>query len=487
MAVRRLVARTPLAALDPVFAAIRAREGVREDYADAVLAEASVGTQEDPEHVVGERHHLTDVPFVTIDPVGSRDLDQALHLARHDGGWRLRYAIADVAAHVSPGGALDADTRARGETVYCPDTRVGLHPPVMSEGFASLLPGQRTKAVVWEIDIDATGHLARVDVARAWVRSTRQFSYPEVSAPADDATRELARTLREVGDVRRAAMRERGAVTLPKPSQEVVASGGELTLEFRAATAVEDDNAQLSLLAGEAAAALQIEAGVGILRTMPPADEESVARLRRQARAIGIDWPREWSYGDVLATVDPASAAGAAFLVHAVTLFRGAQWEAFDVRPDAPVTMPLPQQASHGALGAPYAHVTAPLRRLADRFATEVCVAHAAGVPVPGWVTEALPTVPDAQVGGARRGAAVDRACVNAVEAALLGPHVGESFVAVGLDERTVQLTRPAVVGRCGGEIPVGEDVEVSLVSASAENGPRFEVLRRLPSAVPHA
>ena len=76
----------------------------------------------------------------------------------------------------------------------------------------------------------------------------------------------------------------------------------------------------------------------------------------------------------------------------------------------------------HGALATPYAHVTAPLRRLVDRYGTEVCLAHCAGVPVPQWVHAALPTLGEAITAGVRTGAAVDRECVDAVETAVLAP-----------------------------------------------------------------
>src|SRR5690348_17645040 len=96
---------------------------------------------------------LTDVPFVTIDPATSRDLDQAMHLSRRDtGGYRVRYAIADVASFVRPGGALEAETWVRGQTVYLPDGRIPLHPEVLGEGAASLLPDGDRPAVVWTID-----------------------------------------------------------------------------------------------------------------------------------------------------------------------------------------------------------------------------------------------------------------------------------------------------------------------------------------------
>ncbi len=468
---RRLVARVPLDELAPRFAQIREEAGVREDRGDAVLAEVSQH-HEDPPHIADDRADLTEVPFVTIDPEGSRDLDQAIQMERAGKGWRVRYAIADVAAHVLPRGALDADTWDRVETVYCPDMRVGLHPPSMSEGFASLLAGQRTKAVVWDLAVAGDGTLSSTGVQRAWVTSVRQYSYAELAdAPPTDAV-ELVGLMAEFGAARRRVLRAAGAVSLPKPSQEVSRDADGLTLAFRAARGIEDDNAQVSLLTGMAAAQLMLTAGVGILRTMPPATDDALRRLRRQALALGVDWPSEADYSDVLDTIDPASAAGAAFLTAAVTLFRGAAWEPFNVARN----LPVPDTITHGALAAPYAHVTAPLRRLVDRYGTEICLAHAAGRVIPTWVTDALPQLGQAMMSGVRRGSTVDRACIDAVEGAVLEPHVGEEFAAVGLDEDTIQVAEPAVVARCKGDIPVGEQFQATLVKASIREGVRFEV-----------
>jgi len=80
---------------------------------------------------------LRDIEFLTIDPAGSTDLDQALHLERTGSGAILHYAIADVPAYVEPGGALDAEARRRGQTMYAPDGRIPLHPPILSEDAAS--------------------------------------------------------------------------------------------------------------------------------------------------------------------------------------------------------------------------------------------------------------------------------------------------------------------------------------------------------------
>lgn len=471
MAHRRLIARVPLDELASRFDQIRANAGVRVGRSEMVLAEAQ-DHQGEPAHIVGERADLTNVPFVTIDPEGSRDLDQAIHMERAGSGWRVRYAIADVAAHVVPGGAMDHDTWDRVETVYCPDMRVGLHPPVMSEGYASLLPLQRTKAVVWDLGVAEDGSLTSTAVQRAWVVSRHQYAYAELAEDPPAEARDLVTLMAEFGSARRRLLRRAGAVSLPKPSQEVDRDETGLRLEFRAARGIEDDNAQVSLLTGMAAARLMLDAGAGILRTMPRASDEAVERLRLQALALGVDWPEGSEYADVLETIDPASARSAAFLTAAVALFRGASWEPFDTDRG----LRVPENATHGALAAPYAHVTAPLRRLVDRYGTEVCLAHTAGLPIPAWVTEALPDVGAAMVAGVRRGGQVDRECIDAVEAAVLAPHLGETFAAVGLDSDTIQVAEPAVVAKCSGDVPVGERVRATLVHADLKDGVSFEL-----------
>ncbi|HEU5000074.1 MAG TPA: RNB domain-containing ribonuclease, partial [Lapillicoccus sp.] len=91
------------AALVTRFAAIRAELEVPDEFPPEVLAEAERAAREAE---LPDRDE-TDVPFVTIDPVGSMDLDQALHLERAGEGYRVRYAIADVPTYVAPGGGLD--------------------------------------------------------------------------------------------------------------------------------------------------------------------------------------------------------------------------------------------------------------------------------------------------------------------------------------------------------------------------------------------
>ncbi|MEV4898755.1 RNB domain-containing ribonuclease [Nonomuraea sp. NPDC055795] len=430
-------------------------------FAPAALREAERAA--DADH--GARKDLTDLPFVTIDPPGSMDLDQAVHLERRRDGFRVWYAIADVASFVRPGGALDTEAHARGETVYLPDGKVPLHPPVLSEGAASLLPGTTRPAAVWQIDLDAEGRMAGADVQRALVRSRERLDYAYVQAAADTGTADgTLALLEEIGRLRLELERERGGVTLPTPEQEVVADGDGYRLEFRIPLPAEAWNAQISLLTGMAAATMMLDAEVGVLRVLPPPRPADLAKVRRVARALDVPWPDGASYGSVVHGLDPKNPQQAAFLQESKVLLRGSGYVAFDGEP--------PALAEHSAVAAPYAHVTAPLRRLVDRYATEVCLAVAAGEPIPDAIRAALPGLPEVMAATGRRAGGVERACVDLVEAFLLRERIGQDFpaVVIDVDERgtggQVQLVDPAVIARCDGALPLGERVTVRLAKA---------------------
>src|SRR4051812_480141 len=226
----------PPAPSPPDFAAIRAEFGVPDEFPADAMAEAEAAAARPPLPELD----ATDVELVTLDPPGSRDLDQAVHLAARGTGFRVTYAIADVGGFVLLGGALDAEARRRGQTVYCPDRRTPLHPPVLSEGAASLLPGQVTPAVVWTLDLDPDGELTGSDVRRARVRSRAQLDYPGVQAQADAGTLpEPLTLLPRIGRLLLERAADRGAIELGTPEQEVQATPGGWTLAFRGDLPVE--------------------------------------------------------------------------------------------------------------------------------------------------------------------------------------------------------------------------------------------------------
>ncbi|GAA1718705.1 RNB domain-containing ribonuclease [Isoptericola hypogeus] len=477
------LALTPSDDVADALAALRAEAGLPAMFPTAARAEAeeaaeSGGTDEERERARQDRR---DIDLVTIDPPGSMDLDQAVHVTSSGRGYIVRYAIADVAAFVRPGGELDAEAHRRGTTVYGPDTRTPLHPPVLSEGAASLLPDEDRPAVLWTIGLDGDGEITSASVARALVRSRARLTYGEVQGALDAGTApEPLTLLADVGRLRQERERDRGGVSLEVPEQEILPrADGSFTLELRRTLPVEGWNAQISLLTGIAAAAMMREAGVGLLRVLPQADERDVARLRRTAAALGISWPDDVPYARLIPMLESRRPAHAAFLAEATSLFRGAGYLAFGVpAPDGGAPVALPADARHAAIAAEYAHVTAPLRRLADRYAAEVCLAHTAGHDVPGWVTDALPGLPATMTEAGRRAGTFERGCVDVVEAALLAGREGESFDGVVVDVRDgdegaerrgeVMLREPAVRARVqGAELPLGERVRATLAEVS--------------------
>ncbi|WP_030563979.1 RNB domain-containing ribonuclease [Streptomyces aureocirculatus] len=426
----------------------------------------------------------TGIPLFTVDPPSAVDLDQAMHLSRRPGGgFRVRYAIADVAAYVTPSGPLDSEAHRRVTTLYFPDGKVPLHPTALSEGAASLLPDQTCPAVLWTVDLDADGRTRSTDVRRALVRSRAKLDYASVQSAIDAGTaEEPVALLAEVGQLRERLEVERGGISLNVPEQEVTertspdGADGTYELAFRAPLPADGWNAQISLLTGMAAAELMIAAGAGILRTLPTAPDGAVGRLRHTAKALGIDWPHHVPYAHLVRSLDPREPHQAAFLQECTTLLRGAGYTAFSGGE-------VPKLTTHAAVAAPYAHCTAPLRRLVDRYAAELCLAACADVPPPEWVLAALPGLPREMADGTRRANSVERECVDIVEAALLKDRVGEIFDGVVVDVRehapdvgTVQVAEPAVVARIEGGgtagLPLGERFRVRLTQADPGRAP---------------
>lgn len=467
MAHRVLRVRNAVGDLHRRIAAIQAELEIRPEFPPEVVAAARAAAADArlPEL------DRTDIAFVTLDPLGSRDLDQALHLERAGDGYVVHYAIADVAAFVEPGGPIDLEAHRRGESMYGADSLVPLHPVELSEGAASLLPDQVRPAFLWTIALDGEGAQTEARVERALVRSREQLDYAGAQEQLDQGKAgPVLQLLAEVGRLRVRQEALRGGVNLPMPEQVVDCSTSPWRLEFREMLDVEEWNAQISLLTGFAAASIMVYGRVGILRTLPPPAPEAVIRLHRVARALRIDWPAEQTYPDFIRSLDPRKPSHEAMALACTALLRGAGYAAFDGE--------LPAQPEHAALASEYAHVTAPLRRLVDRYGLEVCAALCAGTEVPGWAREALHALPETMQRSNRLAGAYENAVLDLVEAATLQGRTGERFagVVVGAahdDPRQGEavVREPAVEAKVRGDepLPVGEDVELVLSEADPD------------------
>lgn len=431
--------------LAAALAALRATIESPTEFSPEAVTEAASVTPDAPDL------DLREVPFVTLDPAGSKDLDQALHLSRAGTGFQVRYAIADVPAFVRAGGALDSEARQRGQTLYLADGNFPLHPEVLSEGRASLLADQERPALVWTFALDDAGAVTDFRLERALVRSRAQLDYVSAQKTLDAGDGPLS-LLGEIGGLRQQQEQQRGGASLNLPDEEVVQrEDGTYDIERRHPLPIEEWNAQLSLMTGMAAAELMIDAKVGVLRTMPQPDEQAFTRFRRQTEALGRPWTKG-EYGQYLRELDKADPMALPVLEAAASLFRGAGYVTFD----GAVPSGELQQA---AIGAPYAHATAPLRRLVDRWSLAICLAVSQGEPAPEWARESLDDLPELMQQSGQRASQLNADTLNTVEAALLHPLVGTSIDATvielrGEDRAAVQIAEPAVTASA--PVPVG-------------------------------
>lgn len=407
--------RDPDCLLSEGLAAIRAQFRVPTAFPPAVEEAAAAAARRVPD----AHADRTAMPFVTLDPARSTDLDQAFAIEASGGDLLLHYAIADVPWFVADGDPLDAEAWIRGETTYLPDGKAGLYPKALSEAAASLLPDGPRPAVIFTSRIGPDGKAVLQGVERAVIRSRAKLGYETVQP--DDLPPHFAELARRVA----AADDARGAARVDPPEQEVERdSSGHFTLRLRPLDRAERQNAALSLATNLAVADALLAAGTGLFRVMDGPDPGAVARLRFTAEAFGLEWPHEASLAQFERLLDPDEPRAAAFLLAVRRAGEGASYVPYR-------TGVVPW---HAAMAASYCHMTAPLRRLADRYVIRAALAVASGQPVPAEVTDAFERLGPVMAKAGARSGQIERAVIDLAEIALLSGREGEHFPAVVTD-----------------------------------------------------
>jgi VacB/RNase II family 3'-5' exoribonuclease len=445
----------PSRALADGLAAIRAQYRVPADFPPEVLAAAEAAAGRVPDEHVDR----TGRAFVTLDPATSTDLDQAFAIEASGSDLLLHYAIADVAWFVRDGDPLDSEAWARGETLYLPDGKAPLYPPVLSQGAASLLPDGERPAVVFTVRVAPDGGVKLDGVERAVIRSRAKLAYETVRA--EDLPEGFAALSERIAlDENR-----RGAARVDPPEQQVVATpDGGYELVFRPHLESETRNAAMSLATNLAVAAALQAQGTGLFRVMAEPDAQAVQRLRHTARAFGLGWPETATLEQFEKRLDPAKPREAAFMLAIRRAGKGASYQ-----PWRAGVLPW-----HSAMAATYAQATAPLRRLADRYVVQAALAIANGRAVPDGVAAAFERLPKVMARADAHAGQVERAVIDLAEAVMLADRVGETFDAVvtDLDERGVriQLRDLAVAARAQGDgAAPGDAIRVRLTGADIE------------------
>lgn len=444
--------RDPQKLLTGGLAAIREEFEIPSAYPADVLEAAEQAARRVPT----DHADWTARPFVTLDPQSSTDLDQAFAIDQAGADIVLHYAIADVAWFVADGDPLDRHAWTRGTTAYLPDGKAGLYPPALSEHAASLLPDGPRPAIVLSVRIAPDGEAKLDGVTRAVIRSRAKLAYETVR---DD---QLPPGFADLAARIEAAENRRGAARVDPPEQEVSRNGeGHFILRFRPYSMAETRNAALSLATNLAVADAMLAENTGLFRVMAPPRASAEERLRRTAEAFDLVWPVEMPLAQFERRLDSRNPRHGAFMLAIRRAGDGASYE-----PLRPGKLPW-----HAAIAAPYAHCTAPLRRLADRHVLRAVLALAQGKPVPADVEESFQRLPKVMARAGARDGQVDRAVIDLAEAAMLANFEGKCFPAVVTDLREdkarIQLRDLAVVAEAPalGAMP-GAAVRVQLAHA---------------------
>ncbi len=208
------------------------------EFPKNVLEEADQIPERIDNRALERREDLRDKFIVTIDPDDARDFDDAVHVDRIDNrGWQLGVHIADVAAYVKPGGALDREARRRGNSVYLPDRVIPMLPERLSNGICSLNPDVDRLTHSVFIQFDKQGRARNACFVRSVIRSARRLTYKEALAILNSPPRnELERHLQAAWELAVLLRRKRFAqgsldLDFPEVKVRVDADGAPIRLE----------------------------------------------------------------------------------------------------------------------------------------------------------------------------------------------------------------------------------------------------------------
>lgn len=334
---------------------------------------------------------LTHLPFVTIDETTSRDLDQAVCVQTRGEGLVLWYAIADAAWYVRPGSALFREALARGASYYLPGLTIPMLPPALSEGLISLNPRVDRRALVFRVELDATGEVERWELLRARVHSRAKLAWEPVQAfydgapcpSSEEGVADSLRALRVLGQRRLALAASRHMVRYRRVELVVGLEGLRFVAVADLRNDIERYNEQVSVLCNELGARLLRDSSPdlvqAIYRVHRPPPHQALASLEAWIGALvqhhGLaEDPWRWDHqrehlADYLARLPRGRVASA---IHRQAILANLRSE-FQAEP-----------APHHGVGAEvYARFTAPMRELVGVFVHKEALEALAGAPPP--------------------------------------------------------------------------------------------------------
>ena len=478
--------------------------GVPTGFSEAVETEAA--DQALP--TLKGREDLRQVPFITIDPADARDHDDAVYAERDEdeknpGGWIVWVAIADVAAYVRPGSALDREARDKGNSTYFPDRVEPMLPEVLSNGLCSLKQGENRACMAVRMVFDKNGRKTGHRFVRGLMRSHAKLSYEQaqdaVDGRPDDTTGPILDSILEplwsayrtmlIGREKRSPVQIESAERRIRMTPEGQIASIERRVSLEAHRLIEEMMIQANVSAAET---LEQKKTSLIYRVHDAPSQEKIFALADFLSTIG----KPWNKGEPVTTkrfnrlLDETREGPYAQTVNEVVLRTQMQ------------AIYSPENIGHFGLHLDrYGHFTSPIRRYAD------LIVHRALIRALKLGNDGLTDREVAELGGIaehiteteRRSMAAERDAMDRYIAAFLEDRVGATFTGritgvtrfglfVRLDETGADGLIPvsslgdeyfvhddrahALVGqRSGRRWPLGKTVEARLVEATPVTG----------------
>ncbi|OYX01279.1 MAG: ribonuclease R, partial [Caulobacter vibrioides] len=443
--------------------------GIPTGFSEAAEAEAKTAV----EPTLAGREDLRDLPFVTIDPVDARDHDDAVYAHPDDdetnkGGFVVWVAIADVAAYVRPGSALDRDAREKGNSVYFPDRVEPMLPETLSNGLCSLRESENRATLAVRMVFDKSGRKKGHKFVRGLMRSAAKLSYEQAQAaidgqPDDKAGPLLEPILKPLWDAYRTmkiGREARSPLAIESDERRIIIRDGEITsitkrASLEAHKLIEEMMVQANVCAAES---LEAKRSPLIYRVHDTPSLEKVQNLADFLQTLEI----RWSKGEAPQTsrfnklLDETRESPNAAIINEVVL-----------RTQMQAHYSADNIGHFGLNLAKYAHFTSPIRRYADLIVHRGLI-RALGLGTDGLTDQDIAQIKDTAEGFGLFIKLADTGADGLVPVSSLGQ---EFFVH---DDKM-----HALVGeRTGKRWPLGMGVEVKLVEATpVTGGLLFEML----------
>jgi ribonuclease R len=366
---------SPTVAAD-VIEALMLDRGVRRGFSGKLEAEASTAASE-AARGTGERRDLTGLSTFTVDPATARDFDDAVSAEEIEGGIRLWVHIADVAAHIKPGGALEAEAYRRATSIYVPGGVEPMLPHALSSEACSLAPGEERLAVTTELELSKGGEVRSAVFYRSRVRSDERLNYDQLdeiftgrTAPPGHVEQPLALARRAAAAI--AGRRAKGSLDVKSLEPEFRFENGDVVGAHNLEqTESHELIEQLMIATNERVAELLDQKRVPTLyRVHEQPDPERIRFMVEQLAALNIPTPplpdrvSPQQAGEIAIEASRLCAQEAARRKHGREAYtslvlRSLQQAHYSER-----------NLGHAGLGSSaYAHFTSPIRRYPDLVA----------------------------------------------------------------------------------------------------------------------